>query len=263
MANPNLVHAEDLSPIVVIESDSGNASGFLARMNGKIYLVTNQHTMLGATAGRFLMVNGRRLRPKGMELCHKQDLVRMEVDPKQIPPTLHPLRLAAGVPSIDQAITVEGNSSGEGVITKVKGKVLGVGPEKVEVSAAFVEGNSGSPILDPAGQVVGVATYVSAQKAEATWINEATRFRNLRYFGLRITSETRWRAEKPATFLAQGRALQDNRMFIHDIKAVLENLRVRNAEDGTTETFIKADYNLSKARKKYSSEKWPASIAAL
>ena len=67
------------------------------------------------------------------------------------------LSIKKETPVIGDKITVHGNSGGGGVVTRIQGKVLGVGPNLVEVDAEFVQGNSGCPILSDSLEVVGVA----------------------------------------------------------------------------------------------------------
>jgi len=58
------------------------------------------------------------------------------------------------------AVSAYGDSLGDGVIVEVKGEFQGIGPEVIEVSAPFVPGNSGGPVIDSkTGKVIGVSTY--------------------------------------------------------------------------------------------------------
>ncbi|RLA42372.1 MAG: hypothetical protein DRQ97_14085, partial [Gammaproteobacteria bacterium] len=117
-------------------------SGFVATLNGKTYLFTNQHVIIGADKISFKTAYGETLRPRGVELAASRDMAR--------------LLLADGTEgfeitskmSIGSPIGVFGNSEGGSVATELYGKVTSVGSEVVDVSADIVSGNSGSPVLN-------------------------------------------------------------------------------------------------------------------
>ena len=46
---------------------------------------------------------------------------------------------------IGDDVVVLGNSGGGGVITSIPGKVVGVGPDRIEVSAEFIQATPGAP----------------------------------------------------------------------------------------------------------------------
>ncbi|MBN2703812.1 MAG: trypsin-like peptidase domain-containing protein [Pontiellaceae bacterium] len=150
--------------IVIIECkafDGGSfsGSGFVAKMGGKTYLFTNQHVILGAASISFKTISGEALRPKGVELSMSRDIARL------------PLADGEGFeiseqPDLHEPIAVFGNSEGGGVATELYGKVTDVNPETIVVSAEFVSGNSGSPVLNDKQQVVGVASYVHFSEDE-------------------------------------------------------------------------------------------------
>ncbi len=128
-------------------------SGFIGKMDGKTYLFTNQHVVLGSPEIQFTTTTGEKLYPRGVELSVTRDIVRMPLDDRdgfaisQTP--------ALGIP-----MAVFGNSEGGGVATALYGEVTGVTSDLVEVSADFVSGNSGSPVLNDKQEVIGIASYV-------------------------------------------------------------------------------------------------------
>ena len=99
--------------------------------------------------------------------------------------------LERNLPDIGETITILGNSDGRGVVTEIRGHILGVGPQQIEVDAPFVVGNSGSPVLNRAGRVVGVASYLRNFRDNADWSKKNTRYNGIRRFALRL-SGIRW-----------------------------------------------------------------------
>lgn len=150
----------DVAEHIVIVSCNGergrsSGSGFVASMDGKPYLFTNQHVILGADKIRFKSAAGKTLKPLGVELAASRDIARLPLPPENSGLTV------TGKLTKYAPIAVFGNSEGGGVATELFGEVTGVGSEKVEVSADFVSGNSGSPVLNLEKEVIGIASYVS------------------------------------------------------------------------------------------------------
>lgn len=145
-------------------------SGFVAEMDGKVYIFTNQHVIMGAESIEFKTVTGKKLKPRGVELSKERDIARLPLaewdEPLQFTETID----ASG------AVAVFGNSEGSGVATELYGKVNGIGPELVEVSAQFVSGNSGSPVLNEEMKVIGIASYV--KYSDTNRMKEGTKFEN-------------------------------------------------------------------------------------
>jgi len=150
---------DDVSGRIVTVSCTGargrsSGSGFVAMLDGKPYLFTNQHVIMGTDTIRFKTADGQTLRPRSVELATTRDIAR--------------LLLADGTEgfeitgkmAIGSPIAVFGNSQGGGVATALYGKITAVASDVVEVSADFVAGNSGSPILNLEQEVIGIATFV-------------------------------------------------------------------------------------------------------
>ena len=172
--------------IITCQSPYGDTagSGFIAKMDGKTYIFTNQHVIMGTTHIDFVTVKGEKLRPTGVELSLKRDIVRLPIADRT-----NALEVG-GNAGMGTPLAVFGNSEGAGVATELYGKVTGVGADRLEVSAEFVPGNSGSPVIDKDKKVIGIASYVLS--SHTTWMNENTRFENkARRFCYRLT-DTRW-----------------------------------------------------------------------
>jgi hypothetical protein len=155
---------------------------------------------------RFRLPDGILLRSKKLEIADKLDLARLEFE--EPPAKIAPLNICTNYPSINEPIKTYGNSLGDGAITELKGKILAVGPDLVEVDAKFVKGNSGSPIINKKGLVVGVAT--EAKRRPENWITAGTRFAETRRFGVRLSNGIRWVEVEPQSYYNQTKLLNDS-----------------------------------------------------
>lgn len=165
---------DDISDHLVLincESDLGKSSGsgFIAKMGDKFYIVTNQHVILGADKISFKTASGKTLKPRRIELAMNRDVARLELNTDSG-------FVLSNVVQMDIPVAVFGNSEGAGVATELYGTVNGIGAELIETSAEFVSGNSGSPILNLNGEVLGIVTYVRISRGSA--MKEGTKFEN-------------------------------------------------------------------------------------
>lgn len=166
---------EDISDKVVIvtcKSREGRShgSGFVARMNEKTYLFTNQHVILGSGSFRLKTTHGESLIPRRVELSKTRDVARILIDERE------GFEMGQKI-SLGMPVGVFGNSEGAGVATELLGEVTDFGVDVVEVTAEFVAGNSGSPVLNSQQEVVGIASYIKVtwdppSEEEDTWKSE-------------------------------------------------------------------------------------------
>lgn len=211
-----------MQAMVIVEGEKGRGSGFVTRMDGKAYVVTNSHVIVGSSKVAFKTLANKELVIGTLQIADKVDLVRAEV--ADAGHTLPVAQRPEETLKIGDEIVVAGNAEGEGVVREIKGKVTGIGPSLIEVDAPFVPGNSGSPILDSKGQVLGVATYLkipripppAGESSGATGVRGQTvppaggSLNEIRRFGFRLDSVAKWVVPHPSDrILKEGLKLLD------------------------------------------------------
>jgi Trypsin-like peptidase domain len=201
------------SSVAVIRTPNGGGSGFLVSLDGKKYIVTNQHVLMGVAASdvHITFLDGTQAHPTNPQIVGNLDLARLEFT------TDRPaLVCAQGNPEIGSRVAAVGNSLDAGVITIGAGKVEGVGANEVEVDCDFVPGNSGGPIVNASEQVVGVATYIKLGTVNAA--TAGTRYMKNRRFGVRLRDGMPWIAVPQwPVYAATGKAIQDSQLLAEEV----------------------------------------------
>jgi len=108
--------------------------------------------------------------------------VRFEVNNE-----LPAFKLSNETPKIDDKIAIYGNSAGEGAITEERGEIKAIGTFRLEVTAHVVVGNSGSPVINGSGEVVGVYTYVTRGDSSNDFDMLDSRYKDGRKWAVRFT----------------------------------------------------------------------------
>jgi hypothetical protein len=180
---------DDHASFIIVEGQKGVGSGFICALNGKAFAITNAHVMSENTGIKLKSLNGSLLTPGAAGIASGHDIVRLEV----VTP-VKPLEIMTGIDEvvkIGDPVIIPGNAGGAGVVKAIEGKVVGIGPNLIEVDAPFIKGNSGSPIIHlPTGKVLGVATYLIERKVSEGDKGEVKV--ETRRFGYRLDSVTQW-----------------------------------------------------------------------
>ncbi len=181
--------------LIIVQGDDSVGSGFVMEMGeGKKYFVTNKHVVDGQKRVAAFRLDGKELHLGSFEVAVNRDLVRFE-----LPITVDALKAYEGTPNIHDNVYVFGNSDGAGVATDLSGQIVGVGPDDVEVSVPFVQGNSGSAVLNEQGEVIGVATYAIQDTNPDDWTKKGSRFSDVRRFAVRFIN-VEWKPMKYEVF---------------------------------------------------------------
>jgi len=200
----------------LVKTANGVGSAFIVEMDGKKYLVTNDHVMRGGRPFSVRLISGGKIETTGIEVANTRNLVRLPLAEGQDLPAL---TITGSTPRMGTRVGVYGNSDGAAVMTALTGKINGVGPEVVEISAKFVRGNSGSPIVLPDGTVAAVATFATLNPEPDDWTKKGTRFSKVRRFGVRLTG-VKWVPLTEDAYFARIDHLVDMQTLCHDVYAL-------------------------------------------
>lgn len=191
--------------LTIIEGDRGRGSGFIAIFREKAFLFTNTHVLSGNSKMAAKLLNGQNLALRALFVSDACDVSILQQDTTE--EGIGILQEVERNVSIGDDVVVVGNSLGAGVITEITGKVLGIGPDRIEVDAKFVEGNSGSPIVHvKTGKVIGIATYYEVR--EMSIAGKDSKFNNVvRRFAYRIDNIKAWHNISWSAFATESSTL--------------------------------------------------------
>jgi len=164
------------STVVISTNGHGAGSGVIWSENG--LLVTNAHVARGASA-RVTLWDGREFDTRIASRDPRRDLAALRIDASGLPAAT--LADSSQVRPGELAIAV-GNPLGfVGALTT--GIVHGVGPLRgfgarhwIQANVRLAPGNSGGPLADARGYVIGINTMVAGRLALAVPTNEVSKF---------------------------------------------------------------------------------------
>jgi serine protease Do len=191
--------------IAVIEGDRGTGTGFFCRDGETTYLYSAAHVLSGNTRLKVKLRDGTVVKKFGaLEAAEGGDLIRLPVN-EPVPKTLE-IGAASGVAKVGTPVLASGNAGGGGTVGFEEGKIMGVGPESIEIDAQVIQGNSGGPIIHgETHQALGVVTHLTAERKDL-WA-KGTRFADVRRFGCRLDRTWQWKQVPVDVFLKEGKAV--------------------------------------------------------
>jgi len=188
--------------LVFVNGNAGAGSGFIASIGNAAFLVTNVHVVAALRDAAFKTLDGTVVQGGAASLAVGEDICCMA-----LPAGPKPFDVMQSVDTnaaIGDAVVVLGNAEGAGVVNTLMGKIVGIGPNLVEIDAPFVPGNSGSPIIHlKTGKVIGVATYVITNRYDVT-TDRKLKEPVIRRFGYRLDTAKSWQAVNWPVFGAQA-----------------------------------------------------------
>lgn len=209
--------------LVFVEGSEGQGSAFLCLLNGKRVLLSNQHVIRGNPNIHFTTLNQAQIKAGAARAAVGHDLIAYDA-----PEALSPMEAVTDFTktvTVGDDVVVLGNTEGARVIKPLLGKVVGIGPNLVEITSAFMPGNSGSPIVHlKSGKVIGIATYAVVRS-----VNSLTnsREKSVRRFGYRIDTVQSWQPVHWPLYQAESAAMKKVADFSGAIVSLLSDLNGR------------------------------------
>lgn len=226
---------------VVIKGANGSGSGFVCRMNGTTWLITNIHVAAGIKGWRLTRLDGSQLQPGASFAGGPRDAVRMSLASDESGAFEVISDFDRNVTIGDQ-VEVLGNAEGAGVVTNLPGEVTGIGPDRIEVTAQFVPGNSGSPIVHvKTGKVIGIATYLSKRNVD---FDDKTQRKDQngdddkwRRFGYRLDNVPKWEPVVWGAFQGEAEQLRKIELLTSDLFGLLRQSRLTSTSGIETDAL--------------------------
>jgi S1-C subfamily serine protease len=166
--------------VVLIETNLGLGSGFVYDTSG--HIITNQHVIDGADTIQVTFLDGNITSANLIGMDIYSDLAVVKVDPQVT--RLYPVVLGnSSELSVGEPVAAMGNPFGlsdtltVGVVSSLERTLTAVGNyviiDIIQLDAAVNPGNSGGPLVNLLGQVVGVNTAIQSETGTFTGIGFA------------------------------------------------------------------------------------------
>jgi S1-C subfamily serine protease len=150
--------------VVTVASDKGTGAGVIVNSDG--HIVTNTHVVGEAEQVLVKLRNDEELTARVLRCNVERDLCLLKVERQYLPAaelaSSAKLKQGQTVGAVGAPLGLS-NSLTKGIISSLDREIQG--QKYIQVDAALNRGNSGGPIINETGQVVGIATKV-AREAE-------------------------------------------------------------------------------------------------
>ena len=206
--------------LVFVEDKDGAGSGFVCTFGGGKFVFTNQHVVAGHPGMALTLLDQSPIKVGQAAAALGHDIMSLALlsDTKAMDMMTEVEKNA----SIGDEVVVLGNPEGARVIKPLIGKLVGIGPNLVEVTAEFVPGNSGSPIVHlKSGKVIGVATYLTMRDMNGLSGRAAPKVRR---FGYRLDSVKQWQPVAWPAYNEEFATMERIKERTHDLAALLREM---------------------------------------
>ena len=194
--------------VVLIKGDNAEGTGFLVKTADGPCVITNLHVLSDNPNVKIVTSSGATIIPTGFKGAVDRDLAEFTIQDAGY--SYLPLATNLnGIQPGDEVLT-PGNSEGGNVVLNTTGKVVAIGPDRVEINNPIYHGNSGGPVFHTkSGTVLGVVTEAmkvdvgdDLDKASFASRNSAISG-TMRYFALRLDTVQKWEPYDQASFQNQ------------------------------------------------------------
>ena len=206
--------------LVFVEDKGGAGSGFACMFGTQKFVFTNQHVVAGHPGVKLTLLDQSLIKVGQAAGAVGHDILSLALlsDTKTMDMMIEVEKNAA----IGDEVVVLGNPEGARVIKPLVGKLVGIGPNLIEVTAEFVPGNSGSPIIHlKSGKVIGIATYLTTRDPDGLGGRAAPKVRR---FGYRLDSAKQWQPIVWPAYNEEYATIERIKERTHDLSALVREM---------------------------------------
>lgn len=210
-------------------------------------VITNRHVIERSNRVEIHLLDGKKFPVRGvLAVDGEGDLALLQVD---VPRALAvPLPLLRNVPQEGESIVVIGNPYGlegsvsNGIVSAVR-EISGYG-KIIQITASISPGSSGSPVVNMAGQVIGVATLQAAEGQNLNFAVPAERIAQLKINEVQSFSSLAAETQKNKRSSAERLYLQGLAQMSRDdyARALPYFERAVDADQNYAEAWYQAGY---------------------
>lgn len=207
---------------VFVKGADGAGSGFMARMSGINYLVTNARVAASSRGAIFKTMDDKPIQPGTPAIAIGHDICRVAVSFEGKP--LEALERVNEQAAVGDEVIVLGDAEGAGVIKTIKGRITRFDKNTIEVDARFEENNSGSPIVHlKTGKVIGVAAIDTQRQFNNTG-RDPVKAPVVRRIGYRLDTATIYQTVKWDLLFSQAAEMAAIEKLTNDLAEVAQEL---------------------------------------
>ena len=184
--------------VVLIKGDNAEGTGFLIKTADGPVVVTNIHVISNNPNIKITTNTGVPVTILSYKGATDRDMAMIAIKDGDFKYLNLATDITGTVQPGDEVIT-PGNSEGGEVMLNTDGKVLGIGPDRVEFDNPIYHGNSGGPVIHvKSGNVIGIVTEamsvdVSDELDKISFANHNSAItQSMRYFGFRLDNVPAW-----------------------------------------------------------------------
>ncbi len=239
---PPVLTDEQVRAVVTIKGDKAQGAGFLIRSPDGLFVATHLHLLAANPNVKIFTNSGAPITTLSLKGAVDRDLALFAVQDDHLSCLPLATDSANSVEAGDQVIIPDIGQQAEVLFGK-PGKVIGLGPERIDFDNAMGPNSSGTPVIHvKSGRVLAMVTAekqvdVSEVLAKAWPANPAPGSASIiPYFGLRLTAVQGWETYDQPRFLSETLALKqfhrDTRCLDSYLNGRRRRARGESEEDG-------------------------------
>jgi len=144
--------------VVLIKSDEKIGSGVIVQYQNFLFVLTNAHVVEDSIGVLIMLKDGQTAQGEIVKMDRSKDLAIVQFS-QEIEPLPHPLEMAPLLPMVGEDVFVIGHPRGYRW-SLTRGTVSGVRGDIIQSDANIAPGNSGGPMLNANGKMIGLTAFV-------------------------------------------------------------------------------------------------------